>query len=162
MSREVSVASGKTVKPISPAQARVAKPIVKLMSRLNVWLHRVTSGRVGGRFPGGAPVCFVTIKGRKTGRYRTIPLIHIPHGDDVLLIASLGGMDDHPVWYWNLKANPEIEVQAGGRNRAMKARPATPEEKKELWPVATAVYPDYDDYQARTERDICLFICSPR
>ena len=153
--------SAKPVKPITPEQARWVKPIMRVMSRLNVWAYAASNGRVGGRFIGGAPVCLVTTVGRKSGKRRTTPLIHVPHGEDILLVASQGGMDMHPVWYLNLLANPELEVRVGARTRRMIARRASPSEKKELWPHLLSVYPPFDEYQQRTDRDIPLFVCSP-
>jgi len=150
------------VKPISEGQARVMKPVMKAMSRLTVWLYRTTGGRIGGTFLRGAPVCLLTMKGRKSGRRITTPLIYTTHGDDVLLVASQGGMDHHPVWYLNLVANPAIEIQRNAEVREMVARQATPEEKSALWHNLVEVYPDFDDYQRRTERDIPVMICSPR
>ncbi len=153
--------SEKTVKPITEGQARIVKPIMRVMSKLNVWVYRASNGNVGGTFPGGAPVCLVTMTGRKSGRRLTIPLIYLPHGDDVILVASQGGMAKHPVWYLNLQANPEVEVQWKGDVRSMVARQATDEEKQALWPDLLKVYPDFDDYQARTDRNIPVMICSP-
>src|SRR6185436_9980862 len=91
----------------------------------------------------------------------TKPLIHIPHGDDVLLVASQGGLDTHPLWYENLVTNPSVQINAFGKVRAMTARQATPAEKLALWPTIRAVHEDFDKYQARTDRDIPVMICSP-
>ena len=132
-----------------------------LMVPIHNAIHRLSGGRLGKTF-NGSPVCFVTMKGRKTGKLRTIPLIYIPHGEDVLLVASQGGMDVHPAWYRNLLANPDIEIEVGTEKRAMRARQASPAEKKELWPVCEAVYADFEEYQLRTDRDIPVMICSPR
>jgi len=154
--------TAKPVKPITPEQARFVRPIMRGMSRLHVWVYRASQGRLGGRFIGGAPVCLVTITGRKSGKRRTTPLIHIPRADDVLLVASQGGMDIHPVWYLNLLAKPELEVQVGATRRKLVARQASPAEKKQLWPLLLSVYPDFDEYQQRTRRDIPVMICSPR
>jgi deazaflavin-dependent oxidoreductase (nitroreductase family) len=100
--------------------------------------------------------------GRRSGRKKTIALMYTRHGEDVLLVASLGGSPAHPVWYHNLKAQPQIEIQAGRARRKMLAREAPAEEKRALWPVVVANYPSFDAYQKRTTREIPLFICSPR
>jgi deazaflavin-dependent oxidoreductase (nitroreductase family) len=113
------------------------------------------------RFPNGAPICLVTMTGRRTGKKRTIPLIHVPHGNEVILIASQGGMSPSPLWFHNLSANPDITISADGGTRRMRARRVDDAEKAALWPSAVAVYPDFDDYQARTERNIPVFLCSP-
>jgi deazaflavin-dependent oxidoreductase (nitroreductase family) len=134
--------------------------LVKALSQLNVFVYRLTGGRVMGKLK-GSPVCLLTMTGRKSGRTLTTPLMYTPHGDDVLLVASLGGAPRHPVWYHNLVAHPEITVQDGSRKRAMRARQASAAEKAELWPLCVASYPEFADYQRRTEREIPLMICSP-
>lgn len=149
------------VKPIPESTMRWVKPIMRWMSKANVWVYQKTDGRVWGTFPGGAPVCLVTMRGRKSGALRTIPLIYLPHGDDVIIVASQGGMAKHPVWYHNIAANPEVEIQDGARKRRMIARRASDEEKKALWPHILEIYPDFEDYQARTDRNIPMFVCSP-
>ena len=150
---------------VDPIPARIVpfvRSIMRFASRLNVWLYEQTDGRVGGRFPiGGAPVCLVTYLGRKSGMRLTTPLIHIPHDDGVLLIASQGGMETNPLWYDNIVAHPIVEVNELGRRRRMLVRVATPDEKVALWPHAREVYPPFDEYQARTDRDIPILICTP-
>jgi deazaflavin-dependent oxidoreductase (nitroreductase family) len=136
------------------------KAILKLISKLNVLVYRLSGGRLMSRLM-GSPICLVTMTGRKSGRSITMPLMYTPHGDNVLIVASLGGAPKHPVWYHNLIANPKVTIQQGGRTRAMTVRQATPQEKAELWPVCVASYPAFADYQARTERDIPVMICEP-
>jgi deazaflavin-dependent oxidoreductase (nitroreductase family) len=149
--------------PIAPGVARAVKPIMKVMSRLNVWVYRASNGRVFGKFPGGsgADICLVTMLGKRSGKEITIPLIHLPHGDDVILVASQGGMEKHPAWYYSVSANPNVSVQFHDQVRDMQARRATDEEKRALWPHLRSIYPDFEEYQARTERNIPVFICSP-
>lgn len=149
-------------RPFTKTEMAFANPIIKAMSRVNTWAYRVTKGRVGGKFMRGAPVLLLTTVGRKSGARRVAPLIYARDGDRVLVVASKGGMDHHPLWYHNLVANPEVEVQIGAETRPMTARTATPEEKAALWPKVVAVYRDYADYQARTTRDIPVVILSPR
>jgi len=86
----------------------------------------------------------------------------VKHGDGYLVIASLGGAPQHPQWYLNLTANPDVVINDLAERHELVARTASPEEKAELWPLATAEWPAYDDYQASTERDIPLVICEPR
>jgi deazaflavin-dependent oxidoreductase (nitroreductase family) len=163
MSHPVTKLRKEDVDPIPPRIVPAVREVLKLASRFNVWLYEKTGGKLGGRFLlGGAPVCLLTMTGRKTGKKRTTPLIYIPHGEDVLLVASQGGLDTHPLWYGNLLANPEVEINAFGDVRPMLARQATPAEKLALWPVIRAVHRDFDEYQARTDRDIPVMICSPR
>ena len=149
-------------RPFTKAEVAFANPIIKAMSRLNTWAYRATNGRLGGKFMRGAPVLLLTTVGRKSGTPRVAPLIYARDGERVLIVASKGGMDHHPLWYHNLVANPQVEVQIGADTRTMTARTATPAEKDALWPKVVAVYRDYADYQARTSRDIPVVILSPR
>ncbi len=103
----------------------------------------------------------LTTVGRRTGSLRRSPLIRIHDGEHYLLVASMGGAPRHPSWYLNLVDNPEVTVQDRGEVHRLRARIATSEEKAELWPVAVSQWPEYDDYQARTDRDIPLVICDP-
>jgi F420H(2)-dependent quinone reductase len=137
------------------------KRIIRFFTALNVLIYRLSGGRLMNRHE-GAPICLVTMTGRRSGRKKTIALMYTRHGEDVLLVASLGGSPAHPVWYHNLKAQPQIEIQAGRVRRKMLAREAPAEEKRALWPVVVANYPSFDAYQKRTTREIPLFICSPR
>ena len=137
------------------------KRVIRFFTALNVLLYRLSGGRLMNRME-GAPICLVTMTGRKSGKKKTIALMYTSHGQDVLLVASLGGAPANPVWYYNLKAQPQIEIHAGTVRRKMLAREATPEEKRALWPVVVANYPSFDAYQKRTTREIPLFICSPQ
>jgi deazaflavin-dependent oxidoreductase (nitroreductase family) len=147
--------------PYTAAQERYASFFVKWMTVANKLVYRLTDGRIGGRFMHGAPVCLVTSVGRKSGEPRTVALIYLADGDDVVLVASKGGMSHHPQWYLNLEANPDAEVQIGGVKQAMRARRVSDEEKAVLWPRLLQIYPDYDDYQARTTRNIPVLRLSP-
>lgn len=150
-----------TARPWTPTEERIGSVVVKLMSALNVVAYRLTGGRLGGTFLRGAPVCLVVVTGRKTGEPHTIPLLYLADGDDVVIVASKGGMSKHPIWYLNLMANPRCEVEIGRQRRTMVARRASPEEKAALWPRLCAMYPDYAGYQARTTRDIPVLRLSP-
>ncbi len=149
-------------RPYTRAEVAFATPIIQVMSRLNTWIYRATNGRLGGRFLRGAPVMLLTTVGARSGERRVAPLIYVRDGERVVVVASKGGMDHHPQWYRNLVANPDVEVQIGAAVRPMRARTASREEKAALWPKAVAVYRDYDDYQARTARDIPVVVLEPR
>ncbi len=153
--------SAKEPKPWTPQQEKRGTPVLKLMSRVNTWVYRRTKGKVGGKYPGGASVCLLSTTGRKTGEIRTVPLIYLAVGDAVVFVASKGGMSQHPLWYLNLAADPEVTVEMNGNRRALMARTATGEEKAELWPKLVAIYGEYDTYQARTDREIPVVICEP-
>ena len=148
-------------RPIRGVEKQIAEVAIWLMSRANTLIFRATGGRVGSSFLRGAPICLVTMRGRKTGRERTVPLIYLKDGRDYVIVASKGGMDEHPLWYLNLKANPDAEVEIGRERTAVRAATASPEEKARLWPRLVEIYPDYADYQRRTEREIPVVILRP-
>ena len=135
--------------------------VLKTMTRLHVLLHRLTGGR---RFNtlAGDEVCFVTMKGARSGRTLTIPLMYVPYQEGVLLVASQGGAPKNPVWYRNLVKHPDIEVNHRGQHRKLRARLATSDEKPELWPICDRSYAPYAEYRERTTREIPIFVCEPR
>ncbi len=147
-----------TPRPFTPTQERLFEPLLKALSVLNVWLFRASGGRLGGQFRGSIPILLLTTVGLRSGRRRTAPLLYYKDGEELVVVASKGGMSRHPLWYGNLQANPDVEVEVQGEKRKMVARPATSDEKAALWPQLVAMYPDYELYQARTERDIPVII----
>jgi deazaflavin-dependent oxidoreductase (nitroreductase family) len=150
------------MRPYTPRQERVGNVVVKIMSRLNTWIYRLSGGRIGGRFPSGAPVLLLTTIGRKSGRPQTAPLLYLQDGDTYVVVGSKGGMPHHPLWFRNLEANPQVEIEVGTRRMAMTARRATAAEKAALWPRLVAMYSSFADYQARTTRQIPVIILTPR
>jgi len=119
----------------------------------------------GGRYPrtvmGMQPVELHAI-GRKTGERRsTLLTAPICEENRVVLVASKGGARDHPIWYKNIVANPDVELTINDRTRRMRARTASPEEKADLWPTIVGRYKGYAEYQRSTERDIPVVICEP-
>ena len=149
------------VPPIKPSQQPMVHRIMRWVTALNVAVFRDSKGRLMNKFIGGYPVCVVTTTGAKTGKTRRIALIHLPHGDNKLLVASQGGMDKHPVWYYNIVAHPEIRIMVGGEEKTYRARQVSDEEKAAFWPHLLSLYPDFDQYQARTDRNIPVFLCEP-
>lgn len=149
-------------RPFTRTEVAIANPLIKVMSRLNTWSYRVTGGRLGGRFRGGAPVMLLTTIGRKTGRRLTTPLLYLRDGERVVTVASKGGMDRHPLWYRNLVANADVDVQIGAAVAPMRAHTASDDDKAQLWPKLVAMYPDYASYQARTTRNIPVVVLTPR
>jgi deazaflavin-dependent oxidoreductase (nitroreductase family) len=99
--------------------------------------------------------------GAKSGTLRTSPLLFVPDGDDLVLVASKGGFPKHPAWFHNLRAHPVTYVQVGSERRRVKAREATAEARPHLWELADAVWPGYADYRARTDREIPLVVLEP-
>jgi F420H(2)-dependent quinone reductase len=143
---------------MTPYQERVGRLTVQWMTALNLVAYRLSDGRVGGKVPSGAPIGLVTTTGRVSGRRRTVPLLCLPDGDDLVLVASYGGMSTNPAWYENLLADPRVTVELRGWRREMVARVASPAERQRLWPALTAVYGQFDAYQRRTDRRIPLVI----
>lgn len=142
-------------------QLPTIKFFLRWASKLQVSVFRRTNGRMMGKFIGGYPICMITMRGAKSGKIRRIPLIHLPHGDNKLMVASSGGMPKNPVWYYNIKANPEIQIMVAGEEKTYRARQVSDKEKAELWPHLLSLYPDFDEYQARTDRNIPVFSCEP-
>lgn len=142
-----------------PRLARHRK-VTQFLTWLNVLLYRLSGGRFANTV-NGCPVCLLTMTGRRSGRKKTVALMYVPHGDEVLLVASLGGGPKHPQWYYNLVSQPKIEVQIGSRKSAMTAHLSADDEREKLWPIAVAHYRPYRDYQARTQRQIPVFRCLP-
>ena len=152
--------------PTEPAASTTAGKLpprwaVKALTRTHVFLNRLSGGRLFNTLAGD-DVCFVTMKGAKSGRTLTIPLMYVPYGEGVLLVASMGGAPSNPVWYGNLVKHPEISVTHRGRHINLRARLATPAEKPALWPICDQHYAPYADYRKRTSRDIPIFVCEPR
>jgi deazaflavin-dependent oxidoreductase (nitroreductase family) len=128
----------------------------RLLGRLtqgHTAVYRVTGGRIGHRVPGAPPMLLLDHVGAKSGAKRTSPLVYVRDGEDY---------PKNPGWFYNLKANPDTEVQVGSQHRPVHARIANPEERKRLWPMALKTYGGYADYQKRTEREIPLVILEPR
>jgi len=120
--------------------------------------YEETNGEVGHDWEGGAPCLVLTTKGRKSGEDRKFALIYQKVDDQYVIVASKGGDPKHPGWYLNLQANPEVKVQVGADKFTAKARTADDEERAALWPKMTAVWPAYDEYQAKTDRKIPVVI----
>jgi F420H(2)-dependent quinone reductase len=111
----------------------------------------------------GMPVIIVTSRGNKTGKVRKTPLMRVEHDGEYALVASKGGAPEHPVWYYNLLADPEaVALQDGPEPFDVSVREASGDEKKVWWDRAVAAYPPYAEYQAKTDRQIPLFIATPR
>lgn len=154
--------SEKKPRPWTKSEEKMGSVAVQVMSKVNTWLYRASGGKLGAKFMRGAPVFLLITRGRKSGAARTAPLIYLQDGADYVLVASKGGMSHHPAWYLNLEANPDCEVEIGRQRLPMRARRVSDAEKAELWPRLLEVYPDYDDYQARTTRNIPVIRLTPR
>jgi F420H(2)-dependent quinone reductase len=110
----------------------------------------------------GLPIVVVTSIGARTGKLRKTPLMRVEHDGRYAIVASLGGSPKHPVWYYNVKANPHVELQDGAVKQDMIAREVVGEEKAVWWDRAVEAYPYYADYQKRTTRQIPVFVLEAR
>jgi deazaflavin-dependent oxidoreductase (nitroreductase family) len=117
-----------------------------------------TDGEVGHDWQDGVPVLILTTTGRRSGEERPTPLIYGRHGDDYLVVASKGGAPDPPAWYLNLSEAPDVQVQVKADRFGAHARTATPEEKAEMWSTMAAIWPAYDEYQTKTDREIPVVV----
>ncbi|HEX4815565.1 MAG TPA: nitroreductase family deazaflavin-dependent oxidoreductase [Nonomuraea sp.] len=131
-----------------------------LFGKEHVRRYQQTDGAEGHEW-NNTTVLLLTTKGRNSGQPYTTPLIYQRHGDDYLVVASYGGAPDHPDWYKNLVAHPDVEVQVKGEKFKATARTAGDEEKPELWAVMARAWPDYDNYQHKTDRRIPVVVLQP-
>jgi F420H(2)-dependent quinone reductase len=132
--------------------------VLKLVSRIHVVLYRASGGRIGGRIRKTARVLLLTTTGRKTGKKRTTPLLYAEDAGRYVVVASVGGAPRHPAWYLNLRGSPEATIQVGRRTLTVHAETTQADERARLWSVVTRMYPGYDDYQARTTREIPVVV----
>jgi deazaflavin-dependent oxidoreductase (nitroreductase family) len=120
--------------------------------------YRDTDGEHGHDWRKGSRTLLLTTRGSRTGELRTNALIYGRSGDDYVVVASKGGSDKPPAWYVNLQRDPAVEVQVLRDRFRARARTATSEEKPAMWREMTSHWPDYDDYQRRTDRDIPVVV----
>jgi deazaflavin-dependent oxidoreductase (nitroreductase family) len=128
-----------------------------LFGQEHVKRYQQTDGAEGHDWQ-GTTVLILTTRGRRSGEERSTPLIYGRHGDDYMVVASKGGADEPPSWYLNLEADPEVTVQVLGDRFSARARTATPQEKPELWEAMVRQWPQYQEYQRKTARDIPVVV----
>ncbi|MFI7703551.1 nitroreductase family deazaflavin-dependent oxidoreductase [Nonomuraea sp. NPDC049480] len=128
-----------------------------LFGKEHVRRYQETDGAEGHEW-NGTTVLLLTTRGRKSGKPYTTPLIYQRYGDDYLVVASKGGDPDHPQWYKNLVAGPDVEVQVLGERFKARARTASETEKPDMWQVMARAWPDYDNYQRKTDRQIPVVV----
>lgn len=133
--------------------------IFKIGGGLHNTLYRASGGKIGGRMR-GAPVLLLTVRGRKSGKRRTAPLLYGRDGDRYVVIASKGGDPKHPAWYLNLRGN-EADIQVGREQLHVRARDAEGEERERLWAEMVGVYAPYADYEQKTTRKIPVVVLEP-
>jgi deazaflavin-dependent oxidoreductase (nitroreductase family) len=135
---------------------------LKTFGKLHIPLYRASRGRLFGRLD-RAPVLLLTTVGRHSGRPRTAPVVYLADGDRLIVIGSNAGHSKAPAWSLNLEANPLADVELrGGERRNVLARIAAGEERAELWRKVNEMYSGFEDYSARTTREIRLFVLEPR
>jgi deazaflavin-dependent oxidoreductase (nitroreductase family) len=140
------------------------KPDEALYGQEHVQAYRETDGERGYHWRGGTTILLLNTKGRTSGKTRTTPLIHRTDGDDRwVVVASKGGAPEHPGWYENLRENPDdVSVQVKADVIRVKARDAEGEERERLWAAMAEVWPDYEDYQEKTDREIPVVVLERR
>ena len=136
------------------------EPSTSERTRRQVELFEKSNGTEGTTLR-GMPVIVLTTIGAKSGKLRKNALMRVEHDGEYAVVASLGGSPTHPVWYYNVVANPHVELQDGATRRDYIAREVTGAEKALWWERAVAAYPDYAAYQQRTEREIPVFVLTP-
>ncbi len=119
------------------------------------------SGGTEGTELKGRPVILLTTIGAKSGKIRKTPLMRVEHGGEYAVVASLGGAPKHPVWYYNIKAHPQVELQDGADTKDYEAREVFGDEKAAWWERAVEAWPDYAEYQKKTDRQIPVFVLTP-
>jgi deazaflavin-dependent oxidoreductase (nitroreductase family) len=133
---------------------------MSLFGEEHVRRYRETDGEVGYIW-NGAKILLLTTTGRTSGEPRTTPLLFGRDGDSYVIVASKGGHPEHPGWYRNLTKTPEVELQVQGDVFPARARTATADERERLWAVMTRIWPAYDKYAAKTEREIPVVVLDP-
>jgi deazaflavin-dependent oxidoreductase (nitroreductase family) len=147
----------------------VTVKVIKYMAKAQVAAFKATNGRVGNKWRIGAgwkkpvPTLLLEHVGRKSGKTFVTPLLYLQDGADIVVVASQGGLPKNPQWYANLAAHPDTRISLKGeKNRPVRARTATPEEREVLWPRLVDLYADFAKYDAWTERTIPVVVLEPR
>jgi deazaflavin-dependent oxidoreductase (nitroreductase family) len=142
------------------AEGEYRAPDLTLVGERHIRAYRETGGEIGYLW-NGVPTLLLTTRGRLTGALRTSALIFGRDGGDYLVVASMGGAPRHPQWYRNLVADPQAEIQVRAERIPVVARTADAGDKPRLWRIMAEIWPNYDTYQARTDRDIPVVVLTP-
>src|SRR5262245_52594264 len=143
--------------PAGRRPSKLTAALQNVVAGIHIALYRSSNGVIGGTVA-HSPVLLLTTTGRQSGKQRTVPLLYLVDGPNVVLVASNGGAVRHPTWWLNLQAAPEAWIQIKGVRRRVKAKQASAAEKQRFWPRLTAMYPGYKRYQEITDRDIPVVI----
>lgn len=144
----------------TPSEAGYRAPDLSLLGPEHIARYEETGGAVGHEWNGATCLILMTT-GRISGQPRKCALIYAPDGDDYIVVASKGGAPSHPLWYRNLTANPSVTVQVMDRVFPATSRTAVGEERDRLWTVVNAVWPNYNVYATRTDREIPVVVLTP-
>ncbi len=136
------------------------EPSTSDWARENAETYMASGGTAGTELK-GRPVILLTTIGAKSGKIRKTPLMRVEHDGEYAVVASLGGAPKNPVWYYNIKANPQVELQDGESTKDYQSREVFGDEKALWWERAVATWPDYADYQTKTDREIPVFVLTP-
>ena len=131
------------------------------LGHFHTWLYRKTGGRIGAKAGGGREICLLSTLGRKSGAWRTTPLMCMAHGENLIVVASNGGAERDPAWWLNLRAHPEARVRLGSRHWTVCGAQASEQEAAEIWPRACTYNDQWRSYRERTARTIPLVILRP-
>ena len=155
--KQVNLTMTNLRQPAGRRPSKLSAALQNAVIRVHTFPYRSSKGVIGGRIA-KSPVLLLTTRGRRSGKDRTVPLLYLMDGSNVVLVASNGGAVKHPIWWLNLQARPEAWIQIMGNRRRVKAEQASAAEKQRLWPHLTAMYPGYKRYQEITDRDIPVVI----
>jgi deazaflavin-dependent oxidoreductase (nitroreductase family) len=136
------------------------EPSTSDWARENAETYMESGGKEGTELK-GRPVILLTTIGAKSGKIRKTPLMRVEHNGEYAVVASLGGAPKHPVWYHNIKKNPRVELQDGPTTGDYEAREVFDDEKATWWERAVETWPDYAEYQSKTDRQIPVFVLTP-
>jgi F420H(2)-dependent quinone reductase len=139
---------------------RIGKALTQVGTRLHARLYRWFGG-AGVAHVGKAPVLLLTVRGRRSGKPRTVALLYVRDGDTFAVVASYGGSPQHPAWYLNLVATPAVEINVRGTHTSATARTASDEERARYWPELVEIYSKFDVYQEKTNRTIPVVVLEP-
>jgi deazaflavin-dependent oxidoreductase (nitroreductase family) len=142
--------------PTLTKQDRRMVVTMRTCAKVHRAVPRLTRGRIGARWFGGSDVVMLTVKGRKSGKRYTVPLMSLRDGRDLLVVASQGGVDREPQWWLNLLADPHAEVEVGGERFTVIAERVGDDERPHLWARFVAAYRGFTDYQAKVRRQIAV------
>ena len=136
------------------------KALMKTIGAIHRSLYQLTNGMIGANL-GGRSMVLLTTTGRKSGKQRTTPIQYMKDGEYIIIVASNGGNVNHPAWWHNISANPDVTVQIGKKKMLARAESADDEERARLWPLLVDINPDYQAFDEETERTIPVVIVRP-